>query len=92
MGQQAVASGQKASEFYASLVFGLGSSVANAQSESEASNAILQQLQEQRGSVSGVSLDEEATNMVRYQQAFEAAARVVTTISDMLNTVIQMGA
>jgi len=92
VGQQAVASGQKASEFYASLVFGLGSSVANAQSESEASNAILQQLQEQRGSVSGVSLDEEATNMVRYQQAFEAAARVVTTISDMLNTVIQMGA
>jgi flagellar hook-associated protein 1 FlgK len=92
VGQQAVASGQKATEFYASLVFGLGSSVANAQSESEASNAILQQLQEQRGSVSGVSLDEEAANMVRFQQAFEAAARVVTTISEMLNTVIQMGA
>jgi flagellar hook-associated protein 1 FlgK len=90
--QQTVAGGQNPTDFYSSLVFGLGSSVANAQAEAEASSAILQQLQQQRGSVSGVSLDEEATSLVRYQQAFEAAARVITTVSDMLNTVIQMGA
>jgi flagellar hook-associated protein 1 FlgK len=89
--QQTLANGQNPQDFYASLVFDVGSSVANAQSESEASGAILRQLQQQRGSVSGVSLDEEATNLIRYQQAYQAAARVVTTVSDMLNTLLQMG-
>jgi flagellar hook-associated protein 1 FlgK len=38
-----------------------------------------------------VSLDEEAANMTRYQQAYSAAARIVTTVNQMLETVINMG-
>lgn len=53
--------------------------------------AVLQQLQDQRGSLSGVSLDEEASHLVQYQNAYNAAAHVVTTVNDLLRTVINMG-
>jgi flagellar hook-associated protein 1 FlgK len=47
-------------------------------------------LQQQRDAVSGVSLDEEMTNLTKYQKAFEASARLVTTIDQMLDTVLNM--
>jgi hypothetical protein len=52
---------------------------------------LLYQLQDQRSAISGVSLDEEAANMIRYQGAYDAAARVISAINDMTNTVIQLG-
>jgi flagellar hook-associated protein 1 FlgK len=73
------------------LFFGVGNDVANATAELSSSQLILQQLQDQRGSLSGVDLNEEASNMVQYQRAFDAAAYVVTIINDMLATVINMG-
>ncbi|MBZ5706015.1 MAG: flagellar hook-associated protein FlgK [Acidobacteriia bacterium] len=88
---QAVASGQTATDFYANLVFGVGSDVSNASAEEDASQLILRQLQDQRGSISGVSLDEEAANMIRYQRAYEAAARMVSTVNDILDTTINLG-
>ncbi|HEX3353811.1 MAG TPA: flagellar hook-associated protein FlgK [Terriglobales bacterium] len=88
---QAVVAGQTATEFYSNLVFGVGSDISNGSAELSASQLALQQLQDQRGSISGVSLDEEAANMVRYQNAYDAAARVVTTVNQMLETVINMG-
>ena len=51
----------------------------------------VQQLTDQRPSVSGVSLDEETTNMIRYQRAYEAGARVVTTVDSMFDTLMNMG-
>jgi len=56
----------------------------------DSSQAILQQLQDQRGSLSGVDLNEEASHMVQYQRAFDAAAQVVTTVNDMMYTLINM--
>ena len=50
----------------------------------------LQQFNDQRSSISGVSLDEEAANMVRFQQAYSASAQVITTINSMMQTVINM--
>ena len=38
----------------------------------------------------GVSLDEEMTNLMRYQKAFEASARVITTVDEMLETVLSL--
>ncbi|MGB8112998.1 MAG: flagellar basal body rod C-terminal domain-containing protein, partial [Candidatus Sulfotelmatobacter sp.] len=63
---------------------------ANASAEQTASNLILQQLNDQRSSVSGVSLDEEAANMVQYQDAYQASAQVISTINDMMYAAIQM--
>jgi flagellar hook-associated protein 1 FlgK len=65
--------------------------VSNGSTEQQASQLVLQQLQDQRGSISGVSLDEEAGNIVQYQRAYEAAARVVDTVNQMLETLINMG-
>jgi len=56
-----------------------------------AANLILQQLDDERSSISGVSLDEEAANMVRYQSAYQAAARVITTVNDMLDAAVNLG-
>jgi flagellar hook-associated protein 1 FlgK len=88
---QPVAGGQTPTDYYSNIVFGVGNDVANGAAELSASQSILNQLQDQRASISGVSLNEEASNMVQYQRAFDAAAQVVTTVNDMLFTVINMG-
>jgi flagellar hook-associated protein 1 len=88
---QPVAGGQTPNVYYSTIVFGVGNAVSNSVAELRSSQLILNQLQDQRGSISGVSLDEEAGNMVQYQRAYDAAAHVVTTINEMLKTVINMG-
>ena len=88
---QPVASGQTATDFYANLVFKVGNEVSNGSSELNASTLILQQLEDQRGSISGVSLDEEATHLIQYQHAFAAAARVITTVDEMLDVAVNLG-
>jgi len=51
--------------------------------------SLVQQLSNQRQSVSGVSIDEEMTNIIKYQQAYNASAKMVSTVNDMLTTLIQ---
>jgi len=50
-----------------------------------------QQLEAQRQALEGVNLDEEALNLIRYQKAFEAAARVASVAASLLDTLIRMG-
>jgi flagellar hook-associated protein 1 len=45
-------------------------------------------LKDRRESVSGVSLDEEMTNLIRFQRAYQASARAMNTTDDMLDTLI----
>jgi flagellar hook-associated protein 1 FlgK len=87
---QTTFNGEAPSDFYASLIFSLGNDVSNGSTEQQASQLVLQQLQDQRGSISGFSLDEEAGNMVQYQRAYDAAARGVDTVNQMLETLINM--
>jgi flagellar hook-associated protein 1 FlgK len=49
---------------------------------------LLQQAQAQRDSVSGVNLDEEAANLLRYQQAYQAAAQVISIAESLFRTLI----
>ncbi len=49
---------------------------------------VLSQLENQRQQISGVSLDEEMTSMIKFQHAYNAAARVVTSVDEMLDTII----
>jgi flagellar hook-associated protein 1 FlgK len=85
-----VAGGQTPTDYYSSIVANVGNDVSNGSAELTSTQLALTQLQDQMGSVSGVSLDEEASNMVQYQRAYDAAAEVVTTVNDMLYTVINM--
>jgi flagellar hook-associated protein 1 len=82
--------GQSPTDYYSGIVFNVGNDASNASAEQSASSLVLQQLNDQRASISGVNLDEEAANMVQYQDAYAASAQVVTTINDMLYATIQM--
>jgi flagellar hook-associated protein 1 len=73
---------------YSQFVASLGVDSNTAQGESTNQQVLLDQLQQQRESVSGVSIDEETTNLIQYQRAYEAAAHVVTVIDSMLDTLI----
>jgi flagellar hook-associated protein 1 FlgK len=79
-------------EAYGAMVFQVGNTISDANAEVSASTSILQQLQQQQQSVSGVSLDEEASNLMLYQRAYEAAARAISTVDEMLKLAINMGA
>jgi len=88
---QAVSNGMTPTQAYGNVVFQAGSAVSDGTTELNASNTMLQQLQQQQASVSGVSLDEEASNLLLYQRAYQAAAQAISTVNQMLQTAIQMG-
>jgi flagellar hook-associated protein 1 FlgK len=69
----------------------VGNDTSNTFADVASSDLILRQLQDQRGSISGVSLDEEAANLIKYQTAYQAAARVVSTIETLLADTVNLG-
>lgn len=88
---QPLSNGETPIDSYSSIVFKVGNDTATASADSDASNLILQQLQDQRGSISGVSLDEEAANLIHFQTAYQAAARVVSTVNSLLSDAVNLG-
>jgi flagellar hook-associated protein 1 FlgK len=85
-----LSSGQSVSQGYAYLVDQVGSAASDAKTQSSAIGQNLLQLTDQQGSVSGVSIDEETTNLIRFQTAYQAAARVVSTIQQLNSAIINM--
>lgn len=75
---------------YAALVGQLGSAASAANSALANQQVLQQSVQQQQQQVSGVSLDEEMTHMVQAQNAYAAAAKVTTTIDQMLGDLISM--
>lgn len=73
---------------YRTWVARLGVASAEAQRREEHQQLLLTQVNNQRDQVSGVSLDEEMAAMLMYQHAYQAAARMITTIDQMLETLI----
>jgi flagellar hook-associated protein 1 FlgK len=73
-------------------VFQVGSAISNANSTLTGQNLITQQLQDQQSAVSGVSLNDEGANLVLYQNAYGAAARVAGVIATLFQTAINLGA
>ena len=84
----AALSGGAPDQAYASFVTKVGSDVQSAQNTQTLTQSVLSATGSQRQSVDGVSLDEEMSNLVTYQQAYQAAARVMTTIDSTLDTLI----
>ena len=81
--------GQTLSQMYQTIVSDIGTRTALAGHYAETQNLTLEQFIAQQQSVSGVSLDEEMTDMVKFQQAYNAAARVLTTCDEMLSVLIE---
>ena len=73
---------------YRSMIGRLGVESAAATGRSDLQRKFAQAADNDRESVSGVNLDEEMTNMVMSQRAYEASARLLTTVDEMLDTLI----
>lgn len=82
--------GMSISEAYQSLVDSVGVAASNAQTNEEASTSVLDALNTQRNSISGVSLDEEAISLLREQRSYQAAAKIISTIDQLMNVLLNM--
>lgn len=77
-------------DYYSEIVTTTGSLAKAARDSLEYDDNLLFELKNRRDSVSGVSLDEEAANIIRYQRAFEAAARIIQMTDELMDLVINL--
>ena len=82
--------GQTVSNQYESIVNSVATQTANATTNSDAANQVQQTLQTQQQSISGVSQDEEAINLIQEQTAYQGAAQVINAINTMMQTLLAM--
>jgi flagellar hook-associated protein 1 FlgK len=75
-------------EAYSTLVGRVGTQAAAAESQRDASSALLTQARDRKTSLSGVNLDEEAADLIRYQQAYEAASRIISTTQTLFESLL----
>jgi flagellar hook-associated protein 1 FlgK len=80
--------GGDADKRYQQLVTRMGNEVAQTTRSESTAQVLTDNLKDRRESVSGVSLDEEMTNIIRFQRAYQASARAMTTTDEMLDTLI----
>ena len=75
-------------DFEVNFLSRLGSDLSYQSGREEATSAIANDLQDSRDAISGVNRDEETADMLQYQKAYQAAARLMTTLDDMLDVLI----
>ncbi len=75
-------------DFYGTIISRLGVDSQEAQRMAESQEYMVSQLEERRKQISGVSIDEEMTKMIMYQHAYNAAARMITAVDQMIDTVV----
>lgn len=80
---------QSFAEGYAGLVEDIGVKTRQSQLDVDAGRTLLEQSTNQRESVSGVNLDEEAGRLIQYQAAYNASAQVMSVAQDLFNTLLQ---
>ncbi|MEW6659320.1 MAG: flagellar hook-associated protein FlgK [Thermodesulfobacteriota bacterium] len=91
LGEQTVGPGGLTfSDAYQQIVTDIGLEAENAGDQMDYYQGLVDQFQEMRDSVSAVSLDEELTNLIKYQRAYQAAAKMVTTADEMLQTLLSL--
>ena len=81
---------QSYNDYYGTIVRDVGNEVLKSNAYFNHQSDMMVQLENQRKSVSGVSLDEEMINLIKFQNAYTAAAKLITTADEMMQTVLQM--
>ncbi|GAA4655705.1 hypothetical protein GCM10025794_15190 [Massilia kyonggiensis] len=76
---------------YATLVSTIGNKTREVQANAEAAAAQLTQAESAANNVSGVNLDEEAANLLKYQQAYQASGKVMQIADTIFNALLQIG-
>ncbi len=87
---QKQANGSTILDNYTSLVSQIGTDVKGTSDTATSYNLTIQQLQQQKASYSGVSVDEEMTNVIKYQRSYTAAAKLITVADQMLQTLLNI--
>jgi flagellar hook-associated protein 1 FlgK len=77
-------------DYYNSIVSNVGSNVKNASINYNHQSAVAEQLDNYRETVSGVSIDEEMVNLVKFQHAYDAAAKLISTVDELLATLMNI--
>ncbi len=80
--------GSTADSYYKSIINNLAVVTQESSRESDNQDTILANLNDQKSAVSGVSLDEEMTNLIQFQHAYQANAKMISTIDELLDVVI----
>lgn len=78
------------SDYYRGLVATIGSSARSAADSNKFDDNLMNEMRKQREAVSGVSLDEEAANLIRFQRSYQAAAKMITVADELLQSVLNM--
>jgi flagellar hook-associated protein 1 FlgK len=81
---------QSYNDYYGAIVRDVGNEVLKSDAYYNHQSDMMVQLENQREAVSGVSLDEEMINLIKFQNAYTAAAKMITTADEMMQTVLQM--
>jgi flagellar hook-associated protein 1 FlgK len=82
--------GQSLQDNYQGIINTLASTTSAAQNNATATQSVVNALQSQQSSVSGVSIDEETVNLIQEQGAFQGAARLITVVNTLLTTLMNM--
>jgi flagellar hook-associated protein 1 FlgK len=75
-------------DFYSALVGTIGNDLNTASFNYDHQITMLNQLENQRQEISGVSLDEEMVNLIKFQHAYNAAAKMITTADELIQTLL----
>lgn len=82
--------GNTLQESYSSLINGLGNDGMLQDNYTQANQMVLDELGQLKASQSGVSVDEEMTNVLKFQRTYEASAKLITIADEMLQTILNM--
>jgi len=85
-----IISGSTVSDYYNALVSRIGMKSQEVEFLRSSQEKVVTGLQNTLDSISGVSLDEEMTNLMEYQHAYEAAAKMVKTVDELIQTVLSL--
>ncbi|SHI38578.1 flagellar hook-associated protein FlgK [Lutispora thermophila] len=75
-------------EYYRNIILDLGKVGLEASINVEAHNSVNTELENKRGGIMGVSLDEEMTNLIRFEHSYNASARMVNVMDEMIDIVV----
>ncbi|MBX7134282.1 MAG: flagellar hook-associated protein FlgK [Fimbriimonadaceae bacterium] len=87
---QGTLSGKSFNSFYSEMISNLGREAQFFSAKAEAQDSVVSQIETQRQSVSGVSIDDEMANMLRFQRSYQAAAKLLTIFDQVTEDLIGM--
>ena len=82
--------GGSITQSYQALVYDVASTASAARNDADAAASVQETLSAQRQALSGVSLDEEAVTLLRYQRSYQGAARLIAAVDEMFQTILQL--